>query len=195
MLNQGPKRLLSGFLALVLVVGMLPPVTARAEGTETLPNETSETIAVLETTEPVGTEETEESKPEPTETASVEPAPEETEPEETETTLPVSVQRVQDLIDALPDVDWATEDDYDAVQAAYDAYEALTEEEKALIQGGAEIFETLFAWFNDQTTPLGTLDSGECGDDLTEDFELIICRLLFHRWTFNSSLYSFSPER
>ena len=42
---------------------------------------------------------------------------------------------------------------YDAVQAAYDAYEALTEAQQAKI-AGADRFEALFGWFDDQVAPL-----------------------------------------
>lgn len=60
---------------------------------------------------------------------------------------------VQTLIDELPTVEDVTADDYDAVSAAYDEYDALTDEEKALITG-AEAFSALFAWFNAQTEPV-----------------------------------------
>ena len=199
MLNYGWKRLFSGLLALVLVVGMLPPVTVAAEETET--TETTEVVAVSGTepaitepviTEPAATEPVEttmatEAVTEPVETtaATEETVPETTaemvaetteatEPEETvaetteetEATLPENVAAVQALIDALPDLATVTAEDYDAVQDTYDAYEALTEEEKALIQG-AEKFEALFAWFNAQAEALGTIASGKCGDKLT----------------------------
>ena len=42
---------------------------------------------------------------------------------------------------------------YMAVQSAYDAYEALSEEQQAQITG-AECFEALFGWFNGQIAPL-----------------------------------------
>lgn len=53
MLENGWKRLLSGLLALALVVGMLPPVVVAAEDTET--TETTGVVEVPET-EPVTTE-------------------------------------------------------------------------------------------------------------------------------------------
>ena len=72
----------------------------------------------------------------------------------------LTVQAVQDMIDALPDVDALSgmnEDElnaaYMAVQAAYDAYEGLTAEEQAQITG-ADCFEALFGWFNEQIAPL-----------------------------------------
>ena len=72
----------------------------------------------------------------------------------------LTVQAVQDMIDALPDVDALSgmnEDElnaaYEAVQAAYDAYDALTAEKQAQITG-ADCFEELFGWFNGQIAPL-----------------------------------------
>ena len=75
-----------------------------------------------------------------------------------------AVQKVQALIDALPDVDALStmpEDElnaaYLAVQEAYDAYDALTAEQQAQIMG-ADCFEELFGWFNGQVAPLATGD-------------------------------------
>ena len=72
----------------------------------------------------------------------------------------LTVQAVQDMVDALPGVDALSgmnEDElnaaYMAVQAAYDAYEGLTAEEQAQITG-ADCFEELFGWFNEQIAPL-----------------------------------------
>lgn len=156
MLENGWKRLFSVLLALVLVIGVLPPVSVAAEETEDVE------VEVLET-EPV---ETESAATEPVETTEVveETLTETT--EETEPALPEHVAAVQALIDALPTVDSVTAEDYEAVQDTYDAYEALTEEEKALIQG-AEKFEGLFNWFNSQTATLVTPASGTCGKNLT----------------------------
>ena len=72
----------------------------------------------------------------------------------------LTVQAVQDMVDALPGVDAFSEMNEDelnaaymAVQAAYDAYEGLTAEEQAQITG-ADCFEALFGWFNEQIAPL-----------------------------------------
>mgnify|MGYP001080508994 CR=1 FL=1 len=72
----------------------------------------------------------------------------------------LTVQAVQDMIDALPGVDAFSEMNedelnaaYEAVQAAYDAYDVLTAEEQAQITG-ADCFEALFGWFNAQIAPL-----------------------------------------
>jgi len=66
----------------------------------------------------------------------------------------LSAGDVQKLIDALPATDkltTMTKDEQNAVyadlQAAYEAYEALTEDEQALLTG-TEVFESLFHFFN-----------------------------------------------
>ena len=66
----------------------------------------------------------------------------------------ITVEKVQELIDALPTTDkltTMTKDEQNAVyadlQAAYEAYEALTEDEQALLTG-TEVFESLFHFFN-----------------------------------------------
>ena len=66
----------------------------------------------------------------------------------------ITVEKVQELIDALPATDkltTMTKDEQNAVyadlQAAYEAYEALTEDEQALLTG-TEVFESLFHFFN-----------------------------------------------
>ena len=82
-----------------------------------------------------------------------------------------SVAAVQVRIDALPDaaeLDGMDNDDamaaYDAVQAAYDAYEALTEAQQAEITG-ADRFEALFGWFNEQVAPLANPEINPDGVD------------------------------
>ena len=66
----------------------------------------------------------------------------------------ITVEKVQELIDALPATDkltTMTKDEQNAVyadlQAAYEAYQALTEDEQALLTG-TEVFESLFHFFN-----------------------------------------------
>lgn len=146
LLDHGWKRLCSGFLALTLVVGMLPPVTVAAEETETT--------------------------------------------EETEAPLPENVAVVQALIDALPTVDSVTAENYDAVQNAYDAYDALTDEEKALIQG-VEKFEALFGWFNGQIATLETVDSGTVA---LPESPVTIGREAFHRCTALNQVYFWGAQ-
>ena len=65
----------------------------------------------------------------------------------------ITVEKVQELIDALPTTDkltTMTKDEQNAVyadlQAAYEAYQALTEDEQALLTG-TEVFESLFHFF------------------------------------------------
>jgi hypothetical protein len=67
---------------------------------------------------------------------------------------------VQSMIDKLPDVNVLQEMDmdaqrqiYDQTQAAYDAYMALPEEEKAALTGAEETFEALFGYFNTLVSP------------------------------------------
>ena len=48
---------------------------------------------------------------------------------------------------------------YMAVQSAYDAYEALSEEQQAQVTG-ADCFEELFGWFNSQVAPLADKVTG-----------------------------------
>ena len=74
---------------------------------------------------------------------------------------------VENLISELPDAAALPEMDidsqlaaYEQTQAAYDAYMALTEEQRELV-AGAEVFEALFAFFNDQIMPLDGYSGGE----------------------------------
>lgn len=82
-----------------------------------------------------------------------------------DTALNEKITAVQDLINALPALEELQATDkqkqqeiYEALQEAYDAYEALSEEDKALLVG-ADCFETLFGWFNAQVSPLGETES------------------------------------
>lgn len=76
--------------------------------------------------------------------------------------LPVSVMAadVQSMVEELPAADVLQEMDmdqqrevYDRTQAAYDAYMALSEEEKAKVSGAEETFESLFGYFNTLVAP------------------------------------------
>ena len=78
-----------------------------------------------------------------------------------------AVQKVQALIDALPDVDALStmqEDEvntaYLAIQEAYEAYDALTMEQQAQIMG-ADCFEGLFGWFNGQVELLAATETSK----------------------------------
>ena len=91
----------------------------------------------------------------------------------------ITVEKVQKLIDALPATDkltTMTKDEQNAVyadlQAAYEAYEALTEDEQALLTG-TEVFESLFHFFNGMVNLLATANGvsylDENGDEQTAD--------------------------
>ena len=101
--------------------------------------------------------------------------------DESETATPsnaaqLSAGDVQKLIDALPTTDKLTamtKDEQNAVyadlQAAYEAYEALTEDEQALLTG-TEVFESLFHFFNGMVNLLaenGVSYLDENGDEQT----------------------------
>ena len=78
--------------------------------------------------------------------------------------LPVAVSADTDvaaMLEELPTVEQFQAMDADAqleaynqVQAAYDAYMTLSEEEKAAMEGAEETFETLFAHFNSLVMPV-----------------------------------------
>ncbi len=117
-------------------------------------------------TEPEMGEETADPTPEPTPEIMQEPTQEPTNESD------ASVVEVQGMIDALPDAESLTglslEDQqavYTKMQAAFDACNALTDEQKAQITG-AEIFDELFAVFNSMISAIP--DEGE-GVTLTGD--------------------------
>ena len=94
------------------------------------------------------------------------------------------VKAVQAQIDALPSLEdiqaMSPEDQqkaHEKVQGAYDAYNALTDEQKAQITG-AEIFESLFAFFNGLTNTIETLNNvkylDENGEEQTADNVAVI---------------------
>ena len=105
-----------------------------------------------------GTEQTEQMPPtvgEPADPANGRPEQEqENQQEDSAVKQDEAVATVQELIDALPATDkltTMTKDEQNAVyadlQAAYEAYQALTEDEQALLTG-TEVFESLFHFFN-----------------------------------------------
>ena len=147
------KRIISLFLALTLCVGMLPAPAWAEEPTD--PTQAVEVVGAAnpsEETDPT-TEPTEE-ETEPTE-EETEPTEEETEPTE-ETAAPgedEAVTAVQAMIDALPDVEDMSESYLDALEAAYSAFEALSETQQAQITG-VEKLEALFNWVNSQVSTL-----------------------------------------
>lgn len=158
------RRLFSLFLALTLVVGMLP---APAFAQETEPTQVTEAPTEAPATEAPATEvpateapATEapaaEPTPAPTEAlapeTTVAPAPTEA-PTEPAPTEDEAVAAVQAMIDALPDVSDMSETYIDALEAAYSAYETLTESQQAQITG-VEKLEALFGWVNSQVSTL-----------------------------------------
>ncbi|MDY4490709.1 MAG: leucine-rich repeat domain-containing protein [Candidatus Faecousia sp.] len=110
-------------------------------------------------------EEPSEPKEEPSE-----PSEEPSEPEVDE-----AVEAVRALIEALPTLEeikaMSTQEQaevYTQVQKAYDAYDALTDDQKAQLPEAEEIFTSLFEYFNSLTAPTSdVLASGTCGDTLT----------------------------
>ena len=141
------KRILSCLMALALCLTLLP-TAALAEKTEG----TAQTSPVVEEAADLANGE-----------AKQESQPAEAEQEDTAVKRDEAVAAVQARIDALPDAEALPTMDgdaamaaYDAVQAAYDAYEALTEAQQAEITG-ADRFEALFGWFNEQVAPLADM--------------------------------------
>lgn len=167
------RRLFSLFLALTLVVGMLP---APAFAQETEPTQVTEApteapateapaTAVPATEAPATEAPAAEPTPAPTEAlapeTTVAPAPTEA-PTEPAPTEDEAVAAVQAMIDALPDVDHMSEEYIDALVEAYSAYETLSESQQAQING-VEKLEALFGWVNSQVSTLAAEEtiSGE----------------------------------
>lgn len=148
------RRLFSLFLALTLVVGMLP---APAFAQETEPTQVTEAPTEAPATEAPATEApAAEPTPAPTEAlapeTTVAPAPTEA-PTEPAPTEDEAVTAVQAMIDALPDVDHMSEEYIDALVEAYSAFDALSETQQAKITG-VEKLEALFGWVNSQVSTL-----------------------------------------
>ena len=167
------RRLFSLFLALTLVVGMLP---APAFAQETEPTQVTEAPTEAPATEAPATEVPATEAPaaeapaaEPTPAPTEAPVPETTVapastevPAEPASTEDEAVAAVQAMIDALPDVDHMSEEYIDALEAAYSAYETLSESQQAQITG-VEKLEALFNWVNSQVSTLAAEEtiSGE----------------------------------
>lgn len=153
------RRLFSLFLALTLVVGMLP-APAFAQETES----TQATQAPTEASTPTEAPRAEPTQA-PTEAPTEAPAAESTQPAaEAQPTEPPAqvfaepaqdeaVAAVQAMIDALPDVEDMSESYLDALEAAYSAFDALSEAQQARING-VEKLEALFGWVNSQVSTL-----------------------------------------
>ena len=153
------RRLFSLFLALTLVVGMLP-APAFAQETEHVHTTEAPTEAPTQTEAPAAPTQA------PTEAPTEAPAAPTQAPTETQSTEPPvqafaepardeDVAAVQAMIDALPDVSHMSESYLDALEAAYSAFEALSEAQQAQITG-VEKLEALFNWVNSQVSTLAT---------------------------------------
>ena len=153
------RRLFSLFLALTLVVGMLP-APAFAQETESTQATQAPTEASTPTEAPRA-EPTQAPTEAPTEAPAVEPAQPVTEAQPTEPPVQAftepaqdeAVAAVQAMIDALPDVEDMSESYLDALEAAYSAFDALSEAQQAQITG-VEKLEALFNWVNSQVSTL-----------------------------------------
>lgn len=162
------RRLFSLFLALTLVVGMLP-APAFAQETEHVHTTEAPTEASTPTEAPRA-EPTQAPTEAPTEAPAAEPAQPVTEAQPTEPPAQAfaepaqdeAVAAVQAMIDALPDVEDMSESYLDALEAAYSAFEALSEAQQAQING-VEKLEALFNWVNSQVSTLAAEEtiSGE----------------------------------
>lgn len=162
------RRLFSLFLALTLVVGMLP-APAFAQETESTQATQAPTEASTPTEAPRA-EPTQAPTEAPTEAPAAEPTQPVTEAQPTEPPVPAftepaqdeAVAAVQAMIDALPDVENMSESYLDALEAAYSAFEALSETQQAQITG-VEKLEALFGWVNSQVSTLAAEEtiSGE----------------------------------
>lgn len=153
------RRLFSLFLALTLVVGMLP-APAFAQETESTQATQAPTEAPTPTEAPRA-EPTQAPTEAPTEAPAAEPTQPATEAQPTEPPVPAftepardeAVAAVQAMIDALPDVEDMSESYLDALEAAYSAFDALSETQQAQITG-VEKLEALFGWVNSQVSTL-----------------------------------------
>lgn len=162
------RRLFSLFLALTLVVGMLP-APAFAQETESTQATQAPTEASTPTEAPRA-EPTQAPTEAPTEAPAAEPTQPVTEAQPTEPPVPAftepardeAVAAVQAMIDALPDVEDMSESYLDALEAAYSAFDALSETQQAQITG-VEKLEALFGWVNSQVSTLAAEEtiSGE----------------------------------
>lgn len=145
------------FLALTLVVGMLP-APAFAQETEHVHTTEAPTEAPTSTEAPAAPTQA------PTEAPTEAPAAPTQAPTETQSTEPPvpafsepardeAVAAVYAMIDALPDVEDMSESYLDALEAAYSAFDALSETQQAQITG-VEKLEALFNWVNSQVSTL-----------------------------------------
>ena len=153
------RRLFSLFLALTLVVGMLP-APAFAQEAEHVHTTEAPTEASTPTEAPRAAP-TQAPTEAPTEAPAAEPTQPVAEAQPTEPPVPAFAEPAQDedvaavqaMIDALPDVSHMSESYLDALEAAYSAFDALSESQQAKITG-VEKLEALFNWVNSQVSTL-----------------------------------------
>lgn len=132
------KRMLALLLTLVMVMTLLPVAVFAEEATPT------QTEAVEGSVTDV---------PEVPETPETPETPEAPKAPETPAVPATPVEKVQAMIDGLPTLESVQKSDRETVQAAYDAYCLLTEEQKAQVTG-SDVFEKLLAWFDGQDDTL-----------------------------------------
>ena len=214
------KKLLALLMALTMTVQLVTP--AWADAVEEEPEETTEAVEVVEeTTE--ATEETEEvpeeTEAEPEETKATEEVTEpeseagETTEEPTEETAEPTeigeeaedeqVAAVAALIEALPSVEeleGMSEEEqlaaYEQIQGAFEAYDALSEEQKAQIPGAESLFESLFDYLNTQIADFAYSDSYQCGPSLFYNFSSSSGTLSFSgSGTMDNFIYDTIPWR
>lgn len=177
------KKLFALLMALTMTVQLVTP--AWADAVEDGPEESTEAVEVVqetteateeteaETEETEATEEVTEPESEAGETTE-EPTEDTAEPTETgEEAEDEQVAAVAALIEALPSVEeleGMTEEEqlaaYEQIQGAFDAYDALPEEQRVQIPGAESLFEALFAYVNTQIMNLAYSDSYQCGPNL-----------------------------
>ena len=87
--------------------------------------------------------------------------------------LSVMATDVKSMVDELPAANVLQKMDmeaqreiYDKTQAAYDAYMALSEEEKAQVAGAEETFEALFGYFNTLVAPAEEVQEPGAGSQM-----------------------------
>ena len=167
------KRVLSLFMALALCLTLLP-TAALAEGTEG----TAQTPpAVEKAADPANGEEQQENQPAAPKQENQSAEQEEQQEDSAAKQAAAAVQAMIGELPSLGELDGMDSDTlneaYMAVQSAYDAYEALSEEQQAQITD-AECFEALFGWFNGQIAPLAdevkiNPDGADANGDIIKD--------------------------
>lgn len=128
------KRMLALLLTLVMVMTLLPVAVFAEEATPTQTEAVEGSVTDLPEVPET---------PEAPEVAEAPKAP------ETPAVPATPVEKVQAMINGLPTFETVQESDRETVQAAYDAYCLLTEEQKAQVTG-SDVFEKLLDWFDGQ---------------------------------------------